>query len=202
MASEARVEIGRSRGNLRDVNGVEWGMKRFTLVSLAIALVTFATVTVVVLRDGDPSDCRTTERHPDDSTNGICPDGTRFGGAPSGSAALAPKPEPTLTRAEFRSQKVGNRYRVWPRSEDVTNDGTYRFTAPHCGIEWMTDFDGSFWKIVDRKSYGKNRPSFFINGDRGTLTFEDDISIVYRASTGKEVRLRRLPGPRVIDLCD
>lgn len=117
--------------------------------------------------------------------------------------SVIPKPEPTLTTAEFQSEPVGEyRYRVWPRSENVPNEGVYRFSAPHCGLEWMTDFDGSFWKITDRKSYGKHGPSFFINSDQGTLNFEAEDLIVYRASTGKEVRLRRLPGPTVIHLCD
>ena len=202
MALRTLAEIGRRRRNLGDANGVERDMKRFTLISVVIALVSVAAVTFLVMRDGDSSKCRTTERHPDGSSKGVCPDGTRFEGAPFGNVAPTPKPEPTLTRAEFRSVEVGNRYRVWPRSEDVTNHGVYRFSAPHCGLEWMTDFDGSFWKIVDLKSYGKNMPSFFINGDQGTLTFEDDDSVVYRASTGKEVRLLRLPGPTVIDPCD
>ena len=153
-------------------------MKRFVLLVSLIALVGVAAVTLVVLRDDDPS-----------------------GGTLSGKESSVPKPEPTLTTAELRSERVGGRYRVWPRSENVANDGVYRFSAPHCGLEWMTDFDGSFWRIID-KSYGKDSPSFFINGDRGTLTFEDDDSVVYRASTGEEVRLRRLPGPIVIHLCD
>jgi hypothetical protein len=113
-----------------------------------------------------------------------------------------PKPELTPTVNEFRSEKVGkHRLRVWPRSEDVTNIGTYRFSAPHCGLEWMTDFDGSFWKIVDRQSYGKNGPAFFINSDQGTLTFENDDEVVYVASTGTKVRLHRLSGPIIIQLC-
>lgn len=114
----------------------------------------------------------------------------------------APRPEPSLTTANLRSEKVGRyRYRVWPRSADVPNEGTYRFSVPHCGLEWMTDFDGSFWRIVDRASYGKNGPSFFINGDSGTLTFEGDDDVTYRASTGRAVELRRLPGPTIIRLC-
>jgi hypothetical protein len=66
----------------------------------------------------------------------------------------------------------------------------------------MTDFDGSFWKIIDRRSYGENGPWFFINSDQGTLTFEDDDSAVYRPSRGQEIRLSRLPGPTVIHLCE
>jgi hypothetical protein len=65
----------------------------------------------------------------------------------------------------------------------------------------MTDFDGSFWEIVDRESYGKNGPSFFINSDQGTLTFVGVDEIAYEASTGEDVRLRRLNGPTVIQLC-
>jgi hypothetical protein len=175
-------------------------VKRPLLTILAVAIVGGGAFARVVLRDDAPDKCRTTERGPDGSTQGICPDGTRFNGAPVGSDS--PKPEPSPTTLEFRSEQAGKyRYRVWPRSEDVPNEGSYRFTVPHCGLEWMTDFDGSFWRIVDRKSYGKHGPSFFINGDQGILTFEDEDSIVYRASTVEEVQLRRLPGPTIIQLC-
>lgn len=175
-------------------------MKRPLLIVLAVALVGGTAITVAVLHDGAPTECRTTERGPDGSTQGICPDGTRFNGAPFGSSS--PKPEPSPTTFDLRSEQVGKyRYRVWPRSKVVPDEGSYLFTVPHCGLEWMTDFDGSFWRIVDRKSYGKHGPSFFINSDQGILTFEDEDSIVYRASTGEEVQLRRLPGPTIIHNC-
>ena len=115
----------------------------------------------------------------------------------------APKPKPTLTTTELRSEKVGDdRYRVWPRSEDVPNDGTYRFTTPHCGLDWMIDFDASFWQIVDRPGYGKDIPYFFIGTDRGTMTFGGNGNdVIYESSKGVKVPLVRLPGGIVIDLC-
>lgn len=178
-------------------------MKRFVWIGSLVAVLGAGAVTALVLRDGDITECTTFERNPDGATRGVCPDRTSFNGVPSDNGSLIPKPEPTLTTAELRSVQIDEyRYRIWPRSEDVPNDGAYRFSAPHCGLEWMTDFDGSFWKIVDRKSYGKNGPSFFINSDRGIVTFEGNDSIVYRASTGQEVLLRRFPGPTVIQLCD
>jgi len=179
-------------------------MKRFVLFGLLLTLTVSGAVGLVVLLDSDKPECRAVHRSLDGSSKDVCADGTRFeGGVPSSNVPLSPQPESTPTTSEFRSEKVGKyRYRVWPRSADVPNVGAYRFSVPHCGLEWMTDFDGSFWKIIDRKSYGENGPSFFINSDQGTLTFEDDDAVVYRPSRGQEIRLRRLPGPTVIHLCE
>jgi hypothetical protein len=112
-----------------------------------------------------------------------------------------PKPEPSITTEEFRSEPLGDgRYRVWPRSQDVVNEGTYRFTAPHCGLSWMVDFDGSFWDPSKPERDGRDY-LFFHNSDQGTISFESDDAAVYTASTGVEVSLRRLSGPIEMTPC-
>ena len=62
-------------------------------------------------------------------------------------------------------------YRFWPRSARVERGVVYRFEVPHCGLDWLVDFDGSFWEPVyvmpDRP------PDFAINSDIGTITLVD-----------------------------
>ena len=112
-----------------------------------------------------------------------------------------PQPEPT---ADQRFEDLGNgRVRVWPVTEDVPNEGKYLFTAPHCGIDWMIDFDGSFWDPVKPEDYGNGeRYPFFINADEGVITFTHDDRAVYQASNGTEIQLRRLKGPIDIHPCE
>jgi hypothetical protein len=113
-----------------------------------------------------------------------------------------PKPEPTVTTEEFRSEPLGDgRYRVWPRSEDVANEGTYRFSAPHCGLSWMVDFDASFWDALRPHDSDGRDYAFFHNSDQGTITFEGDDGAVYIASTGEQISLRRLRGPIEMTPC-
>jgi hypothetical protein len=114
------------------------------------------------------------------------------------------QPEPTPTTQERRSEQLpGDRSRVWPISPDVPDEGKYLFTAPHCGIGWMIDFDASFWDAIEPDDYGEgeNYP-FFYNSDEGTITFTGENSAVYQASTGEEILLNRLPGPTIIDPCE
>jgi hypothetical protein len=102
-------------------------MKRFFFFGLLLTLALSGAVGLVVLRDSDKHECRVVNRSPDGPSNGVCTDGSRpEGRAPSGNVPLIPKPEPTLTTTELRSERVGKyRYRVWPRSENVPNDGAY-----------------------------------------------------------------------------
>ena len=113
------------------------------------------------------------------------------------------KPQPTPT-GQQRSESDGDRVKVWPATEDVENSGRYLFTAPHCGLGWMIDFDGSFWDAIEPDDYGENPDSysFFYNSDEGAITFESDDVATYQASTGETIRLERLSGPITIDPCD
>ena len=113
------------------------------------------------------------------------------------------KPEPRKTVAEFRSEEVGNdRYRVWPRSADVESSGVYHYTVEHCGLEWMVDFDASFWKAIRPRRAAGPRFSFFYNSDTGTISFRTPDDATYTSSKGVEVELRRLQGPIVIQPCE
>jgi hypothetical protein len=53
-------------------------------------------------------------------------------------------PQPTPTGDQRFERAADGRVRVWPATEDVENAGKYLFTAPHCGLDWMIDFDASF----------------------------------------------------------
>lgn len=116
-------------------------------------------------------------------------------------AGAKPQPKPT---GEQRFDTLGNgKIRTWPVTEDVTNQGKYLFIAPHCGLDWMTDFDGSFWDPVEPDDYGNgDRYSFFFNSDEGVITFVDDDTATYQASSGQEVELRRIEGPIEIHPCE
>ncbi|MPZ69805.1 MAG: hypothetical protein GEU71_09775 [Actinobacteria bacterium] len=113
------------------------------------------------------------------------------------------KPEPSPTTADLDSEPAGEgRLKIRPRSADVAGVGTYRFTVPHCGLDWMVDFDASFWKAEHPDDYGKgNRYPFFYNPDVGTFTFVSWDRAIYEASTGDQIRLRRLDGRIVITPC-
>lgn len=111
-----------------------------------------------------------------------------------------PQPEPTA-KQRFESLPSGM-LRVWPVTENVPNEGKYRFHAPHCGLEWMTDFDGSFWRPLKPEDYGKgDRYPFFYNSDEGTITFVEDDVATYQASTGEQIELRRIDGPIKVHPC-
>lgn len=112
------------------------------------------------------------------------------------------KPQPSPTGKQRFQQTDDGKVQVWPVTEEVEDEGTYLFTAPHCGLNWMIDFDASFWKAVKPADYGNgdNYP-FFYNSDEGTITFTDSESAIYQASTGEQIRLERLAGPIVIDPC-
>ena len=114
------------------------------------------------------------------------------------------KPEPSPTTDEFDSEQLEDgRIRIWPRSQEVADEGTYRFTVPHCGLDWMVDFDGSFWKAEHPEDYGEgNRYPFFYNSDAGTFTFESSDEAVYASSMGEQVPLRRIDGPIVVHPCE
>jgi hypothetical protein len=113
-----------------------------------------------------------------------------------------PKPEPSSTGEPRSEQLKGGKLRTWPASEDVDNEGTYFFTVPHCGLDWMVDFDTSFWKAIEPDDFGNgDKYPFFYNSDEGTISFKGADSAVYTASTGDEIRLKRLPGPITIHPC-
>lgn len=114
------------------------------------------------------------------------------------------RPQPTPTGEQRFEDVGGGKVRVWPVTEDVENSGKYLFTAPHCGLNWMIDFDGSFWDAKEPADF-RDEPDaypFFYNSDEGVITFTGDDTAVYQASTGETIELRRIEGPITVDLCD
>ena len=101
-------------------------------------------------------------------------------------------------RSEFVSDERG--YRFWPRSGRVERGVLYRFEVPHCGLDWLVDFDGSFWEPV--YATPDREPDSAINGDIGTITLIEPDRATYMSSTEEQVGLLRVAGPIVRQLCD
>jgi hypothetical protein len=113
-----------------------------------------------------------------------------------------PAPLPPVERTELRSELVSDErgYRFWPRSGRVRPSVAYRFDTGHCGLEFLTDFDGSFWRPADPAD--GEPPTFLANQDVGAIALVDFDTAVYRGSNGLEVELRRIRGPVVTQPCD
>lgn len=105
-----------------------------------------------------------------------------------GSPAALPSP----TRADFRTLETKRGIKFWPRSAPVETGVEYSFDTGHCGLGYLTDFDGSFWQPINPNK--AEEPSFFSNEDRGTMTLVSHDRAVYRASTGQRVTLHRHRG--------
>jgi hypothetical protein len=112
-----------------------------------------------------------------------------------------PEELPAPVREDFRSEFVsGERgYRFWPRSGRITPSLAYRFDTGHCGLTFLADFDGSFWRPI---APGAGRPpGFFDEDDVGAMALVDFNTAVYRSSDGIEVALERIAGPVVTQPC-
>lgn len=83
--------------------------------------------------------------------------------------------------------------RFWPSSAPVATGVEYSFDTGHCGLDFLTDFDGSFWRPVNQR--GDGEAPFFYSQDSGTMTLVSQDRAVYKASTGRQVTLHRYPGP-------
>ena len=94
---------------------------------------------------------------------------------------------PPPTRNDYRWEFVSNKsgYRVWPISAVAEPGVVYRFAVPHCGLEWMTDFDRSFWQPLDPNVGDGQVPAFFINADQGTIELVATNTAEYVSSTGR-----------------
>jgi hypothetical protein len=113
-----------------------------------------------------------------------------------------PQPLPEPRRDDYRSKFVRGQaaWRFWPRSGRVEPGVAYRFDTGHCGLQFLTDFDRSFWEPVDPKE--GNPPTFFYNQDVGAIALVAPNEAIYRSSNGREVPLVRLGGPvSVTGLC-
>ncbi len=108
-----------------------------------------------------------------------------------------PPPTRAESRTEFVSNERGDRY--WPRSGRVTPSQAYQFNTGHCGLSFLTDFDGSFWRPIDPGD--GEPPDAFFNEDEGAIALIAFDTAVYRSARGLEIELVRLPGPVVRPGC-
>jgi hypothetical protein len=108
----------------------------------------------------------------------------------------SPAELPPLERQDYRSEFVSDEEgrRFWPRSASVEPGIAYRFDTGHCGLAYLADFDGSFWRPIDPNGEARV-PDFFINQDVGAIALVDFDTTVYRSSGGAEVTLVRVGGP-------
>ena len=113
-----------------------------------------------------------------------------------------PRGLPEPVRADYRMEFVSDRegYRLWPISAPAEPGVAYRFDAGHCGLDHLTDFDGSFWEPVNPNHPGEE-PVFFYNQDVGTIELVGVDEARYTASSGDEIRLLRVDGPVVTQPC-
>ena len=106
------------------------------------------------------------------------------------------EPLPPSTRKDMKTKEVANGYKYWPASGAVEMGVEYEFDSQHCGLEWLTDFDGSFW--TPEEVPGKD-PDFYYNQDQGTMTLVSANTAEYRSSTGEVAVLHRHEGPIVVE---
>ena len=125
-------------------------------------------------------------------------DTLRFPGTP---APDEPAPLPPPVRDDFRSEFVSDEhgYRFWPRSAAVEPGVVYRFEVPHCGLDWLVDFDRSFWEPV--YPMPNRKPDYAINSDIGTITLVGADEATYVSSAGGQIGLTRVDGPVVRQPC-
>ncbi len=79
----------------------------------------------------------------------------------------------------------------------------YPIAIGHCGLMWIVDFDGSFWRpLPPELGPGEEPPSFFINGDRGVIWLSGRDRAMYRsASEDADAELQRVGGPIAPAVC-
>jgi len=109
-------------------------------------------------------------------------------------------PVPALGDYDY-VQEAGGGSRIWPRSGSAEIGVHYRFEVGHCGLAYITDFDGSFWQPILRHAIGAGSPSVLINSDRGTIRMSNTSQAVYTSSTDVQVGLLRLEGSIVVGGC-
>jgi hypothetical protein len=114
----------------------------------------------------------------------------------------SPQPLPPAARPDFRSEFVSEEdgFRFYPRSARVRSDVAYAFETGPCGLGFLTDFDGSFWRPVDPE----RADSFDLlqNQDLGAIALVARNRAVYRSSEGIEMRLERIHGPVIAQPCE
>jgi hypothetical protein len=124
------------------------------------------------------------------------PDGTTSAGGSLSTAVdwTAPQelPPPKFEdiRSEFVSDEEGLRF--LPRSGRVTPNVAHRFDTGHCGLTFLADFDGSFWRPIPPDASAPT--GFFVDQDVGAIALVGQDLAIYRSSTGIDVELARIRG--------
>jgi hypothetical protein len=104
------------------------------------------------------------------------------------------------------------------KSPQADPQEAYCFKAGHCGLDWVVDFDGSFWRVGSWDS--AERPSSLINGELGKIrlvgpdeaefTAWQPEGVTFEVGTGHvdhiddwtdRVTLERINGPIVLEVC-
>jgi hypothetical protein len=113
-----------------------------------------------------------------------------------------PRRLPPPVRPDFRSEFVSDDegFRFFPRSARVQQNMAYAFDTGHCGLSFLTDFDGSFWHPVDPD----RAESFDLlhNQDVGAIALVARNRAIYRSSAEIEIRLERIDGPVITHPCE
>jgi hypothetical protein len=113
-----------------------------------------------------------------------------------------PRQLPPASRPDFRSEFVSDEegFRFFPRSAGVQRNVAFAFDTGHCGLGFLTDFDGSFWRPVDPER--ADSFDLLANQDLGAMALVARNRAVYRSSNGVEIRMERIGGPVVTQPCD
>ena len=108
-------------------------------------------------------------------------------------------PEPTT---ETWSEPAGDeQVRFWPASARVEQGVPYRMTTyTHCGLDYLLDFDGSFWEVASGPE--DTGDALGDPEDEGVITLVSADTAVYESGREAEFHLRRLAGPREVHLCE
>ena len=100
-----------------------------------------------------------------------------------------PRPLPDPTRSDFEVRETADGTEYTSRTAPLEEGVEYRFDTGHCGLQWMTDFDGSFW--VPEEPMSGPIPFFYFNQDRGTIEIVSEDRAIYRSDEGGTAKLTR-----------
>jgi hypothetical protein len=107
---------------------------------------------------------------------------------------------PTANGAPTSTRLPDGGYRVWPHSAPAERSRVYAFTlSTHCGLDFLVDFDGSFWDLDRMLAEGNERlgnPE-----DDGRMTLVKEGEAVYESWGGTKLTFRRAKGPKDVFLC-
>jgi hypothetical protein len=137
-------------------------------------------------------------KRPKDMTKQLCAAGAAVLAMTACAHGLwgSPSALPSPTRADFRTSESKHGTKFWPRSAPVARGVEYSFSTGHCGLDYLTDFDGSFWH-PSNPNHSHDAP-FFSNEDSGTMTLVSHDRAIYTASTDQRVTLHRYRGTIIL----